>query len=331
MPTRVVREGINYSEVINSLSDRAELFYRRLLHVADDYGRYWNDGNMVLAGTYLLKKGSRWTRKSILRTLKECADKGAVLPYGNGKYICIPKFGQQVRRKSKFPEPPKEFLLIGCTSDAALAATTKVKPRISLGGGGGEAEVEGGGCASEVAAPPPLKPVSESSVPAASPTAPEQPVPLTGPRLGAGFPIAPLDTVKELRDALNTLYKRPPEQGWSYAEECSLLEVVRRGDALGELRLIVQFRRRMPQDERRRFFPQTVESLLQKWTATLDRARLNAPPPAQQQQSSPLVQKPDIKPMTDEQRATMYDRMKSLRKGLTPWSGENPPPGENAS
>ena len=39
MPSRILREGINTSPKVNALSPMAELFYRRLMTVADDYGR----------------------------------------------------------------------------------------------------------------------------------------------------------------------------------------------------------------------------------------------------------------------------------------------------
>ena len=41
MPSRILREGINTSPKVNALSPMAELFYRRLMTVADDYGRFY--------------------------------------------------------------------------------------------------------------------------------------------------------------------------------------------------------------------------------------------------------------------------------------------------
>ena len=40
MPSRIIRDGILTSERINALTERAELFYRRLMSVVDDYGRF---------------------------------------------------------------------------------------------------------------------------------------------------------------------------------------------------------------------------------------------------------------------------------------------------
>ncbi len=39
MPNRIIREGILTSEAVNSLSWEAEVFFRRLLSVVDDFGR----------------------------------------------------------------------------------------------------------------------------------------------------------------------------------------------------------------------------------------------------------------------------------------------------
>ena len=38
MPSRVIRDGILESESVNALSWEAELFFRRLMSVVDDFG-----------------------------------------------------------------------------------------------------------------------------------------------------------------------------------------------------------------------------------------------------------------------------------------------------
>ena len=40
MPNRILRDGILMSPRVNVLSSEAELFYRRLMSVVDDYGRF---------------------------------------------------------------------------------------------------------------------------------------------------------------------------------------------------------------------------------------------------------------------------------------------------
>ena len=40
MPDRIVRQGILTSDRVNQLDWGAECFYRRLMSIVDDYGRY---------------------------------------------------------------------------------------------------------------------------------------------------------------------------------------------------------------------------------------------------------------------------------------------------
>jgi hypothetical protein len=108
---------------------------------------------------------------------------------------------------------------------------------------------------------------------------------------------APKDQIKTLRDRLNTLFKRSDSDRWSYNEETAMVEVFQRATWATELDHILEYRSKMPFEERKRFFPQSLLSLLSKWTETLDKARLQSPrkapkPPAhiqppQQNQSDP--------------------------------------------
>ena len=103
MPTRIVREGILTSEKVNSLSDKAELFYRRLMSVADDYGRYFSHPTLLRSGCYPLKIDEH-PESDVKQMLSECVKAGLIRLY-SGKYLEITNFGQQQRSKSKFPEP----------------------------------------------------------------------------------------------------------------------------------------------------------------------------------------------------------------------------------
>jgi hypothetical protein len=116
MPTRIIREGINTSEVINSLSASAELFYRRLMTVADDYGRYFAHPSILRAHCFPLQL-DRYSDKDVEKMRNECYSKGVLLPYNEGKHLFFPKFGQQRRSRSKFPEPIENELLIKCESN----------------------------------------------------------------------------------------------------------------------------------------------------------------------------------------------------------------------
>lgn len=107
MPTRIIREGILTSERVNALSPLAELFYRRLMSVADDHGRYSGNLTLIRSSCYPLKIDSV-KEDSIKKHLAECVDVGLIVPYTvDGKpYIWLVDFGQRINGKSKFPDPP---------------------------------------------------------------------------------------------------------------------------------------------------------------------------------------------------------------------------------
>lgn len=108
MPNRIVREGIITSEPVNQLGWPEEVFYRRLLSVVDDYGRFSGNPTLLRAACYPLqidKVGNR----DIGKWLTECVRAGLVKAYTvhRKEYIEVVKFGQQVRAKSsKYPDPP---------------------------------------------------------------------------------------------------------------------------------------------------------------------------------------------------------------------------------
>lgn len=115
MPTRIIREGIITSEAVNRLSHGAENFYRRLMSIADDYGRYFAHPALLRSACYPLQV-DKVTDTFIVKGIKECVDEGLITIYFSGKYLQITKFGQQTRGKSKFPEPIEDELLSKCIS-----------------------------------------------------------------------------------------------------------------------------------------------------------------------------------------------------------------------
>lgn len=119
MPTRLIREGILTSEPVNSLSWAEEVFYRRLLSVVDDFGRYYASPKLLRAACYPLHI-DKVSDSDIGKWLAACATAALVrvYPAEDGKsYIEVQRFNQQVRAKaSKFPQP--QAIDSTCIADA---------------------------------------------------------------------------------------------------------------------------------------------------------------------------------------------------------------------
>ena len=105
MADRILRSNILTSDAVNSLSWAGEVFYRRLMSIVDDYGRY--DGRVgILRGALYSLKLDKVSEADIAKWLDECQKAGLVSFYHvDGKpYLEILKFGQRLRiMKSKYP------------------------------------------------------------------------------------------------------------------------------------------------------------------------------------------------------------------------------------
>lgn len=107
MPDRIVRAGILTSDPVNELSWGAEVFYRRMLSVVDDYGRYDGRAPLLRAHLYPLKI-DKVSEADVGKWLTECVTAGLVSLYRVAlrPYVEVVKFGQRVRAdKSKWPAP----------------------------------------------------------------------------------------------------------------------------------------------------------------------------------------------------------------------------------
>ena len=107
MPNRILREGILTSERVASLDWAAEVFYRRLHSIVDDYGRYEAGHQLLRAKCYPLQTDTVRVA-DIARWMAACQKSGLLLVYAvNGKqYLEVQDFGQQQRTASKYPAPP---------------------------------------------------------------------------------------------------------------------------------------------------------------------------------------------------------------------------------
>lgn len=106
MPNRIVRESILSSEAVSSLKWDEEVFYRRLMSVVDDYGRYESNPQLLRSRCYPLQT-DHVRVADIARWMAACQKAGLILDYvvdGKG-YLELQKFQQQQRTASKFPAP----------------------------------------------------------------------------------------------------------------------------------------------------------------------------------------------------------------------------------
>lgn len=80
------------------------------------------------------------------------------------------------------------------------------------------------------------------------------------------------DPTEKLMNLVGSLYDRPKEARWSFSDQSALSEIARRDNPLEEFEALVNYRDKLPKKDKK-FFPQSVNRLLQNWDEVLDRAR----------------------------------------------------------
>ena len=107
MPNRILREGILTSERVNELSLLAELFYRRLMSIVDDYGRYSAHPPLLRAACYPLRVDTVG-EADISQYLAALKTAGLISLYCacDKPFLEIHDFKQRRRAASKCPAPP---------------------------------------------------------------------------------------------------------------------------------------------------------------------------------------------------------------------------------
>lgn len=139
MPDRIVRAGILTSDPVNGLSWAAEVFYRRLFSVVDDFGRYDGRSTLLRAHLYPLKI-DRVSDADVSKWLTECVAAGVVSVYqvSGRPYLEVVKFGQRVRAEtSKWPDPssPDSKSLtpaVKCQQKTALVVDVSVSEDVGV-------------------------------------------------------------------------------------------------------------------------------------------------------------------------------------------------------
>lgn len=107
---------------IAKLTWPAEVFYRRLHSVVDDFGRYYGDPMLLRAGCYP-RQLDKVSDSDIGKWIRETVEAGLVrgFEHEEQRYLEVLDFRQKVRaNKSKFPQPPPldEQMHSRCIADA---------------------------------------------------------------------------------------------------------------------------------------------------------------------------------------------------------------------
>lgn len=129
MPNRILREGILESDRIDKIGPMSEIFYRRLMSVVDDYGRYTAAVQVLLSRCFPTRP--QWADAELVHTaLHECEQAGLIRIYNVNKhnYLEVLDFRQQQRAKySKYPDPSD-----GCIASAShLTSVCDLSPHDS--------------------------------------------------------------------------------------------------------------------------------------------------------------------------------------------------------
>lgn len=120
MPNRIIRENILTSVPMATLGWPEEVFYRRVMSIVDDYGRYEALPQLLRSRCYPLQT-DQVRVADITRWMAACQKAGLVVLYevAGKTYLQIEKFGQQQRTPSKFPAPPQTAII--CDQKIAAA------------------------------------------------------------------------------------------------------------------------------------------------------------------------------------------------------------------
>lgn len=109
MPDRLVRDSILDSDRVNSLSFGAEILYRRIMSIADDYGRYEARITALKGKCYPVRPNDDITNDMVAGWFDELVGAGLIRCYtiAGKDYLEIQNFRQRLRSmKGKFPPPP---------------------------------------------------------------------------------------------------------------------------------------------------------------------------------------------------------------------------------
>jgi hypothetical protein len=107
---------------VAKLSFEAELLFRKLMSVADDYGRFDGEPDLIRARCYPLQL-ERATELMVAGWLAECCRHNLIRLYlaKDTLYLQLEDFGQRIRTGSRFPNPDGRWL----TDDSNLLTNAR--------------------------------------------------------------------------------------------------------------------------------------------------------------------------------------------------------------
>ena len=107
MPNRYLRQDILLSERVNQLDNPSEVFYRRLMSVVDDFGRF-DARPVVLKGALYTLRLDHIREADITRWLATCEKAGLIALYDvDAKpFLVMHRLGEPRAKVSKYPPPP---------------------------------------------------------------------------------------------------------------------------------------------------------------------------------------------------------------------------------
>jgi hypothetical protein len=292
MPNRVLRDWTD-SDRVNALTAEAERFFVRLIMKADDFGRYFADPKRLKAFLFPLNDDLRET--DISRWLAECERAGLMRLYevSGKRYLELWNFGQRLRNmRNMHPQPPDANDSQPAAANRGPIAPQDVDPL--------EPQRPRPAAATRGDSRPESESESESET---------NPKPNRNRIEGNGNEGA--SVVPVLETGLNTAYQRSAGSPWTYAEQTQLAEVSRRPEVLKELETLLAYRRRLPANEKR-FFPNSIGSLLAKWTDVLDKAHISRPEPIRSTPPPPLTGTR----LTEDQRSRMAALLGATKRTL---------------
>mgnify|MGYP001244644173 CR=1 FL=1 len=111
MPNRYIRESAIESEAVNSLSWQAEVFWRRLLNRADDFGRFTANPALLRASIFPLQLDCV-SEADVQRLLAECEAAGLLFVYSSSckRFIILNKWEKGRAKESKYPPPDDDTI-----------------------------------------------------------------------------------------------------------------------------------------------------------------------------------------------------------------------------